>query len=90
MQTSYGRLVARVQLRHKVAGHAFVWVSREIEAPHTLEGCVYQTNIGIKTQEYDLLEWINDAKSEGSVHFPAYIAQVQAAFGPRRYRRATR
>ncbi len=81
MRASYGRLVARVQLRHKVAGHAFVWVSREVEAPHTLEGYVYQTNIGIKTQEFDLLEWINDAKSEESVHFPAYIAQVQAAFG---------
>jgi hypothetical protein len=81
MRSTYGRLVARVQLRHSVAGHAFVWVSRETEVPHTLEGYVYQTNIGIKTQEFDLLEWINDTKSEESVFFPAYITQLQAAFG---------
>ena len=55
-RANYARLVARVQLRHKVAGHAVVWVSREVEAPHTLDGYVYQTNIGIKTQEYDLLD----------------------------------
>jgi hypothetical protein len=81
MRSSYGHLVARVQLRHKVAGHAFVWVSREIEAPHTLEGYIYQTNIGIRTEEFDLLEWVNDSKSEESVFFPAYITQLQAAFG---------
>jgi hypothetical protein len=81
MQSAYGRLVARVQLRHSVAGHAFVWVSRETEVPHTLEGYIYQTNIGIKTQEFDLLEWINDSKSEESVFFPAYITQLQATFG---------
>jgi hypothetical protein len=74
-------LIARVQLRHKVAGHAFVWVSREDGTPHTMEGYVYQTNIGIRTQEFDLLEWINDPKSEQSVYFPAYITQLQAAFG---------
>jgi len=80
-RANYARLVARVQLRHKAEGHAVVWVSREVAAPHTLDGYVYQTNIGIKTQEHDLLAWINDAKSEEAVHFPAYITQVQAAFG---------
>jgi hypothetical protein len=81
MLSTYGRLVARVQLRHSVAGHALVWVSRETDVPHSLEGYVYQTNIGVKTQEFDLLEWINDEKSEEAVYFPGYITQLQAAFG---------
>ncbi len=81
MKSTYGRLVARVQLRHYVAGHALVWVSAEVTRPHTLEGYIYQTNIGVPTQEYDLIEWINDDKSKDRVHFPAFLAQTQAAFG---------
>lgn len=81
MRASYGRLVARVQLRHKVAGHALVWVSEEVEPPHTLEGYIYQTNIGVKTQEFDLLEWVDDDKSTEKIYLPAYLTQLQAAFG---------
>lgn len=71
-------VLVRINVQGDGVGHAYIFVSKLDGNP--LDGYIYQTNVGIKNREYDLLEWIKDAKSEQVVYLPGHLAELAGQF----------
>jgi hypothetical protein len=79
MMQSRGYLLARINVIGEGVGHAYIFVSQLREkATSPLEGYLYQTNVGVRGHTFDLVNWVNDAKSKESVSLPGHLAQLQA------------
>jgi hypothetical protein len=71
-------VLVRINVQGEGVGHAYVFVSKLEGNP--LDGYIYQTNVGVKNREYDLLEWIRDAKSAQMVYLPGHLAELAGRF----------
>ncbi|MGC2657734.1 MAG: hypothetical protein WA324_07130, partial [Bryobacteraceae bacterium] len=71
-------VLVRIAVKGDGVGHAYVFVSKLEGNP--LDGYIYQTNVGVKNREYDLLEWIKDPKSSHLVYLPGHLAELAGRF----------
>lgn len=88
MKFTTGCILARINVLggQSGSGHSYVFLGLNREnTTEPLDGHIYQTNIGCD-QHFDLLSWINDAKSSAVVnletHLQGLAAQVTQAPAP--------
>ncbi|HTW81076.1 MAG TPA: hypothetical protein VME23_16125 [Terracidiphilus sp.] len=72
MKKTSGYFVVRINEVEGGAGHSYIFLSEERKPGEDLKGYIYQTNIGIKAG-FDLLEWIDDPKSQVEVNLDAHL-----------------
>ncbi|HXF26447.1 MAG TPA: hypothetical protein VN610_04200 [Bryobacteraceae bacterium] len=80
MQKTVPYFLVRIDVIGKGVGHAYVFVSGQRKsAKSPLDGYIYQTNVGPEAENrFDLIEWVNDKKSEEKVFLPGYLLEIQA------------
>ncbi len=72
MKKTSGYFLVRINEVKEAAGHSYIFLSEQRSSGEALKGYIYQTNIGIKAG-FDLVEWIDDAKSQVEVNLDTHL-----------------
>jgi len=70
--------LVRIDLKGIGNSHSYIFLSK-LQGDR-LEGYIYQTNVGIETEMYDLLEWVKDEKSSRPVFLAGHLAELRGRY----------
>jgi hypothetical protein len=81
MSTTTGYFMVRINVLAKGAGHSYIFLSQKRYAGEDLKGYIYQTNVGChKDSAFDLIDWIDDPKSEIEVDLKTHFQNLVEGF----------
>jgi len=81
MDTINGYFVVRINVLAQAAGHSYIFLSEKHHAGEDLKGYIYQTNVGChKDSAFDLIDWIDDPKSEVEVDLKTHFQNLVEGF----------
>lgn len=81
MGTTTGYFTVRVNVLAQGAGHSYIFLSEKHYPGGELKGYIYQTNVGChKDSAFDLIDWIDDPKSEVEVDLKAHFQNLVEGF----------
>jgi hypothetical protein len=81
MDATNGYFMLRINVLAQSAGHSYIFLSEKRHRGTDLKGYIYQTNVGChKDSAFDLIDWIDDPKSEVEVDLKTYFQNLVEGF----------
>jgi hypothetical protein len=81
MKGKDGYFLVRINVIGGGAGHSYVFLSTQRTSNDGLTGFIYQTNVGChKDSAFDLIAWIDDAKSTVEVDLVKHFSEIAKGF----------
>ncbi len=81
MGRTNGYFMVRINVLAQAAGHGYIFLSEKHHAAEDLKGYIYQTNVGChKDSAFDLIDWIDDPKSEVEVDLKTHFQNLLEGF----------